>query len=65
MANILAIYPNKFSNFDEIQGNISVEQYAMWMYHDFQDTEYFLLANLTGHCNYKQIISQVIIVLFS
>ncbi|VIO85870.1 Sodium:neurotransmitter symporter family protein [Brugia malayi] len=58
MANILAIYPNKFRNFDEIQKNISVEQYAIWMYRDFHDTEYSLLANVTGHCNYKQIISQ-------
>ncbi|MCP9266470.1 Transporter [Dirofilaria immitis] len=58
MANILVIYPNKFRNFDEIQGNISIDEYAMWMYRDFQDTEYPLLASVTGHCNYKQIISQ-------
>ncbi|VBB27257.1 unnamed protein product [Acanthocheilonema viteae] len=58
IANILVIYPNKFRNFDEIQGNISTEQYTMWMYRDFKNTEFPLLANVTGHCNYKEIISQ-------
>ncbi|VDK46789.1 unnamed protein product [Gongylonema pulchrum] len=58
MANILAIYPGRFGSFEEIRGNISIDEYASWMYRDFQNTEYPLLANVTSHCNYKQIISQ-------
>uniref|UniRef100_A0A915Q1W2 Transporter n=1 Tax=Setaria digitata TaxID=48799 RepID=A0A915Q1W2_9BILA len=58
MANILDVYPNKFRNFDEIQSNITTKEYAKWMYRNFQDTEYLLLANVSSYCNYKQIISQ-------
>lgn len=58
MANILSIYPGKFESFDEIRSNISIEEYATWMYRNFQDTEYPLLANVSHYCNYKKIISQ-------
>ncbi|KAI1725571.1 sodium:neurotransmitter symporter family domain-containing protein [Ditylenchus destructor] len=58
MSKILELYPGKFSNLEEIKGNITLDEYVYFTEHNFHMSEFPKMAEHTQHCSYHKIIEQ-------
>jgi hypothetical protein len=58
LTQLLNLYPDQFANLNEVQGNISVEEYAHFAETNFHLSKFSLMMNVSKQCNYKRIIAQ-------